>query len=113
MLQNPRATIQGFCNFVGMPFLEESLHWQSLDENSNIQELWHDNKNKEVALHWHQEAMFSQGFQKPKEYLLDANDQPLFTEIDNVEHRKQCMQVYEQYNKMYCLLRDDSAIAFT
>ncbi len=97
-------TIQSFCQHVEIPFKKEYLQWNSLGDDFTGRQEWQENKKTESIYHWHQEAIQSRGFHLPTSYAVDENNHPLFSEIENRDHKKICMKVYQENKAFYHLI---------
>ena len=90
--------VSQFCQHVGIPFKEESLSWQKMDENFPFEYEWncHVPTPTQDASNWFDKAMVSNGFKDEHltKYAVDEHGQPTFEEIKNVKHR-------EFYKKLY------------
>jgi Sulfotransferase domain len=101
---NTEETVKRVCQYLDIPFKEESLHWQDLSENFTSFPGWYTIELTDCAKTWHLPAISSTGFTKPASYELDASGRPTFAEIDNPEHREICRQAYEENLVYYNLL---------
>ncbi len=101
-----KEAVQSVCDYLHVPFKEESLHWKDISENfSSFTDLgWYTIELTECSKHWHGDAIKSTGFSEPQAYALDKNHNPTFEEISNPEHRRICMQAYEENIAYYKLL---------
>lgn len=106
LISNPGQSVHSFCQQVDIPYVKDSLNWENLGAKFNGQEAWQEHKTSETTHHWHQEAILSTGFHTPTEYAVDEKQRPLFTEIENQEHRHICQQVYDDYLQHYQALCD-------
>ena len=91
LVANSHKIVSQFCQRVEIPFKEESLSWQKLDENFSFEHEWnwyHD-KATQTANRWFDKAIESTGFTPEylSNYAVDALGQPTFEEIENLEHR--------------------------
>lgn len=104
LISNSEQTVQALCEHIKLPHLPDSLHWKSLgDEFTGAQE-WHEFKKREYTHHWHQDAIFSQGFHQPNQYEVDEHNNPRFSEIKNSEHRKMVRDVFIKSKPFYELM---------
>lgn len=103
---NPQETIERFCKHVDIPFKEEALSWQDLGTEFNGQQEWHEIKKATVTHTWHSDAIRSTGFGQPTQYQVDADNNPTFIEISNLEHRAACKKAYQQNKIYYDLMRN-------
>jgi len=99
----PSDTVKYLCKHIGIPFKESSLHWSDLGENFSG-EPWSEIKHKELARHWHREAMRSTKFTTPSKYQVDTAGYPTFSEIKDVAHRTICKKAYQENLVFYNLL---------
>jgi hypothetical protein len=105
LYNNPRATIEAFCAKLGIEFKEESMHWENLGSEFDGAQ-WHEMKYRDAVQHWHGNAIASTGFGLPSSYEIDQNENPTFAEIENEEHRKYCIKVYQENLIYYKLLQE-------
>ncbi len=96
MYTNTADAMQLFCKNVGIPFLREALQWQSLGTAFDGVAEWHEVKVYERTHYWHGDAILSTGFQKPRQYEVDAEGNPTFSEIANLDDRERCKEVYRE-----------------
>ncbi len=101
---NPEETVKKFCDDCHIPFIQDALTWQDLGDNFSGQSEWHELKKSDATQHWHNDAIRSNGFSKPSEYETDQNDNPTFSEIENLEHRNICIEAYKENLKYYNLI---------
>jgi hypothetical protein len=105
LYQDTINTITAFCKHINMPYNEEHLTWNSLDEHFTGFTEWQENKKREHTHHWHHEALRSQGFHQPTLYDVDQHHNPTFNEIKNKEHQNKCREVYQESKTYYDLIR--------
>lgn len=103
LAEDPQKVIKHFCNYVDIPFKEEALAWQDLGSNFIGVDEWHESKEKELVHHWHGEAIKSTGFGKLAHYEIDKNNQPTFSEIQNIDHCEMCREAFYHNLKYYQL----------
>lgn len=108
LINRPLQTIQSFCQQMDIPFLKESLNWSSLDKDFNARKDWQEHKRGEAIRHWHHEAMESKNFHQPRQYAVDEQGMPLFSEIENPSHRSICQDVYDDYLSYYQAMMRES-----
>ena len=82
LVKKPQATVQAYCNAIGIPFIEEALEWKSKPQPEINQ--WEGG--------WHNYVLSSQGFKErtKKDYV----------KIEDSEHLKQaydfCLPYYQK-----------------
>lgn len=96
--------MQRFCERVDIPFVPEALRWQSLGSSFDGTQLWHEAKKQDKAQYWHGDAIMSTGFEKPRQYDVDEQGNPTFSEIEKLEDREACKKVYEENTYYYNLI---------
>lgn len=104
LYEQPREAMERFCQGVNIPFVPEALQWESLGSNFDGTQEWHEAKIQDKAQHWHGDAMISTGFAKPRQYEVDAQGKPTFSEIDTQEDRDACKKAYEENMHYYNLI---------
>lgn len=105
LYSNPEATVKKFCDHIGIPFKEESMHWENLGTDFTGTE-WHEIKHSQFTHHWHGEAIYSTKFGKPATYKIDAQGHPTFEEIQNIQDREHCIRAYLDNLPYYKLLKN-------
>jgi len=98
---SPESTIKKFCEYVQIPFLEESLTWKSLDEEADLYVLWHETKKKDAVTHWHGNAINSRRFTPLTTYEVDQHGFPTFGEVQNPSDREKIFTIYEEILPYY------------
>ncbi len=101
LASNPKQTVERFCSHVEIPFMENALAWKNLGLDFSASE-WNECKLPKFAQHWHGEAIRSEGFGKLREYEVDLDGKPTFSEIKNEKDREVCKNAY-QLNLPYYL----------
>jgi len=104
LYQHPYETMHQFCQSVDIPFIPEALQWKSLGSDFEGTQAWHQTKILSATQHWHDDAIMSTGFQKPREYEVDTQGNPTFSEIENPEDREVCKKAYEENMYYYKLI---------
>ncbi len=104
MYTNSADAMQTFCKNVGIPFLPEALQWPSLGMAFDGVVEWHEVKVYERTHYWHGDAILSTGFQQPRQYEVDAEGNPTFSEIANLEDRERCKEAYRENMYYYNLI---------
>jgi adenylylsulfate kinase len=94
LYNDPEKTVKAFCSRLDIPFIPESLQWESLGAGFTGEKEWHELKVPHHTHHWHHEAINSNGFGKPRSYEVDAEGNPTFNEIKNEVDRKGLRQAY-------------------
>jgi sulfotransferase family protein len=107
LYERPQEIAQQICNYLEIPFIQESLSWQDLGADFSGHEEWHEAKYKENMQHWHGEAIRSSGWGKPSTYEVDDSNQPTFSEVTNPEHRNACKKAYEENKIFYDLIKSE------
>ena len=97
-------TVQSVCTYLGIPFKEESLHWEDLSENFTSFPGWYTIELTNCAKQWHSVAIASTGFTLPQSFGLDEFGNPTFEEIANPDHREICKEAYQENLHYYNLL---------
>lgn len=104
LYNNPTLCIKKFCKATQIPFLPESLSWPQLGNSFDAKKEWHDTKKDKSIYIWHSDAIQSTGFGQPTKYDVNAEGNPTFNEITNVEDREKCKQAYHNQLKYYQML---------
>jgi hypothetical protein len=80
LVHHPRAVIGAFCEEVGIPFIEKSLHWENIPQTTSL--TWwiggdwhHDNLKKSTGFHTKRFKDYPQVSEIPK--LISAYDYSL------------------------------------
>lgn len=98
--EDPVRSVELFCNYMDIEFKPESLHWEKL-EDSFDGKIWRDGKKPEAIRHWHGDAIQSTGFVTLKTVAVDENGVPTFAEIDSLEDRAACVEIYHHLFPYY------------
>lgn len=106
LYEKTEETIRQFCDYAGIPFKPESLHWQKLGNNINLQQEWGEIKGQASSQYWNGVAIASSGFTKPTEYKVDALGVPTFEEIQQ-KHKTICLNAYHKNMEYYQLMMQD------
>ena len=104
LYMKPAEAMRVFCEKVNIPFFPEALQWQSLGKEFDGVEEWHEAKIYERTHYWHGDAIMSTGFSMPRQYEVDAQGNPTFIEIENLEDRAICKKVYDENLHYYNLV---------
>ncbi len=104
---NPEKVVKTFCDYVGIPFIEQALSWENLGSNFGGYEEWHETKRTDHTQHWHGEAIQSTKFVPLKSYEVDDKGNPTFSEIKSLEDRKECEKAYLTNLPYYLFFKGD------
>ncbi|MES2345385.1 MAG: sulfotransferase domain-containing protein [Chlamydiota bacterium] len=104
----PESTVKMFCDYVGIPFKEESLIWKNLGENFNGHQEWNESKRGELTQHWHKEAIQSTQFNPLKTYEVDNLGSPTFSEVKDLKDLEECKKAYAHHLPFYLFFRETS-----
>lgn len=101
-----QETVQSICDFLQIPFKENSLHWKDLSSNfSNFADYgWYTIELTDCAKKWHGDAIKSTGFTEPATFAVDARGNPTFEEVVIPKHRELCIEAYKENAHYYKLL---------
>jgi len=109
---NTNNTVQKVCEYLEIPFKEESLHWEDISKNfTTFEEAlgWYTIELTDCSKKWHKDAISSTGFTEPGRYAVNTDGQPTFSEIENENHRAICRKAYEEnlvyYDKIKALIQ--------
>lgn len=94
LASKPEEVIVQFCNYVGIPFDKNSLYWPNLGENFSGYSEWHECKKTELTQHWHGNAIQSTQFNALTTYEIDDQENPTFSEIQDLTDRQECEKAY-------------------
>ncbi|MBS0606670.1 MAG: hypothetical protein AB7H48_08400 [Parachlamydiales bacterium] len=109
LASKPKEVIVQFCNYVGVPFDENSLTWPSLGENFSGYHEWHECKKTELTQHWHGNAIQSTQFGPLTTYQIDSQGNPTFSEIQDLSDREECKKAYIKALPYYLFFKDRAA----
>jgi len=99
LYNNPTETLRKLCSELDIPFSEKQLAWKPLGDR--FAEEWLELKTPSKAIHWHQKAIDSCGFEKPTSYELDPNGVPTFEEVEDLEQKNLCKQTWMENLPLY------------
>jgi hypothetical protein len=94
LASEPENVVKTFCDYVKIPFEEKALSWQSLGKDFNGHEEWHESKRTDLTQHWHGDAIQSSQFNPLRTYDIDDLGNPTFSEVKDLNDRKECEKVY-------------------
>lgn len=100
LYNDPEQTVKEFCAYADIPYKPEALQWDNLGSSFDGQKEWHETKTPKLMQHWHQEAITSTGFEKPRQYKI-TNGKPTFEEIANPIHKGFAESAYYENLKHY------------
>jgi len=105
---NTRETVQKVCDYLNIPFKEESLQWKDISENFTTfeSEGWYTIELTECSKKWHGKAIRSTGFTEPGKYAVDTEGNPTFEEIENPKHKEICKRAYLDNLAFYKKIQD-------
>ena len=106
---NTEITVKTLCNQIQIPFKSSSLNWEKLGKSFTGHEKWHEHKKKDLTHRWHGNAMQSTGFTKPRQYEIDKDGDPTFSEVADLEHRDICKKLYKENIEYYQLFLKEQA----
>jgi hypothetical protein len=92
---HPTEVIQAFCAQVEIPFIPDTLSWESREGKFDVRE-WNGITNGKNANNWHGEAIRSTGIHEPRKYARDAHGEPTFEEIDTEAWRQFYRELYNE-----------------
>lgn len=110
LMSNPRKTVAQVCAYIDVPFKEENLSWQKLDDSFCIADEWNCDIPAEAAYYWYGPVMDSTGFkQETSTYSVNDQGDPTFEEIENAELRALYKNTYIENMPYYLLLLQEYA----
>lgn len=104
LCNQPKKTMKKLCQNLNIVFDSAALSWKDLGSHFDGAKQWRECKYKDHVNYWHEDAIRSVCFGKPKEYDLDESEKPTFSEIKNQAHKKICKKVYGVNKEYYDLL---------
>jgi hypothetical protein len=105
---NPEKVVKTFCSYVGIEFDENALSWENLGDKFSGYREWHENKKVELTHHWHGTAIRSSKFEPLKTYEVDDVGTPTFSEIENLNDRRECEKGYVDSLPYYFFFKEYS-----
>lgn len=86
LVQHPRAVIEAFCEEVGIPFIEKSLQWENIPQETSL--TWwiggdehHDNLKNSTGFHTKRFKEYPQVSEIPKLAVAYENSLPYFEKL--------------------------------
>ncbi len=106
LYQNADSVLKSLFSSLQFPYLKKALEWDQVTADFTGED-WHEIKYPEYAHYWHDGALNSRGFHKPKSYEVDDQGCPTFIEIAIENHRPFCKEAYEVSKRYYDLLLEE------
>lgn len=104
LCSNPYTDVQKICDYIGIQVQPKMFNWEPLNETFDGVDVWNEIMPKENMFHWNGDAIRSSSFYPGKQYELDPDGNPTFTEIKNEEHRNLIRHHYQEQKLAYDLL---------
>ena len=99
LLENPEREIRGVFKKLEIPFSDESLSWESLDD-SFIGGSWLEQKRGDIFLKWHKPALQSTHIRTSPKKEIPPEGQ-MFLSIQTLEDREFLIRAYKYHLPYY------------